>query len=193
MVRVAVLMTAPAAAFAGCVAHPAVRPPNQGRLSAMHAPRVTVAIPLFNTERYIGQALASVIAQSFADFEVVVVDDGSTDDSASIVHGYRDQRIRYARQVNGGPSMARNTALHMARSPLVAFVLALDREMAQSLEVEVEAETAGAITRQGHVAPFGHGRHTLRLPVAASELPFVAFRVDGACRVRAARLTGTPA
>lgn len=71
-------------------------------------------------------------------------------------------------------------------------VLALNGEGAQSVELEVGAQSAGTITRQGHRVPFRHGRNTLRLPIAALELPFIAFQVDGACGLHAARLTGTP-
>lgn len=101
----------------------------------MDAPAVTVAIPVFNAERFIEATLASVMAQSFADFEVVVVDDGSGDQSGAIVQSYRDQRIRYVYQTNSGPSVARNAALREARSPLVAFLDADDLWQPDHLQV----------------------------------------------------------
>ena len=59
-----------------------------------NSPRVSVVIPVYNREAYIGEAIDSVLAQTFADFEVLVIDDGSTDRSRDVVRGYRDPRVR---------------------------------------------------------------------------------------------------
>jgi hypothetical protein len=87
---------------------------------------VSVTISLYNKQAHIGAALASVLAQTIQDFEVIVVDDGSTDDGPAIVQGFIDPRVRLHRQPNGGVSAARNTGLQLARHELVAFLDADD-------------------------------------------------------------------
>ena len=92
----------------------------------MPSSTVSVAISLYNKEAHIGAALASVLAQSFQNFEVIVVDDGSTDRGANIVTRFADPRITLHRQPNAGVSAARNVALQIARHELVAFLDADD-------------------------------------------------------------------
>jgi len=84
------------------------------------SPRVSVAMITYNHEKFIGAAIASILGQTFEDFELIVVDDGSTDNTAAAIHEFVDPRIRYIRQENQGPSEARNTALREARGALLA-------------------------------------------------------------------------
>lgn len=101
------------------------------------APAVSVVLPLYNKERYIRRTLDSVAAQTFGDFELVIVDDGSTDSGPRIVADYGDDRIRLIRQDNAGPGAARNTGIRQSQAPLVAFLDADDEWVPTYLETVV--------------------------------------------------------
>lgn len=88
-------------------------------------PRVSIIIPTYNVGRYLRQAIASVVAQTYADYEIIVIDDGSTDDTAAIVQALTVP-IRYFYQVNGGISAARNAGLSHVEGEFVAFLDADD-------------------------------------------------------------------
>lgn len=90
------------------------------------APRFSVVIPLFNKERDVQRALRSVLEQTRTDFEVIVVDDGSTDRSAERVSEVRDPRIRMLGQANAGVSAARNTGIRASTGKFVCFLDADD-------------------------------------------------------------------
>lgn len=87
---------------------------------------ISVVIPLFNKEDCIRKTLDSVLVQSLQDFEIIVVNDGSTDGSAEIVAAIPDGRIRLINKVNGGPSSARNKGLEVAKGDYIAFLDADD-------------------------------------------------------------------
>jgi glycosyltransferase involved in cell wall biosynthesis len=88
-------------------------------------PLVSCIVPVFNGERYLAEALDSILAQTYRPLEVIVVDDGSTDGTAHIVAGY-GERISYLRQANAGPGAARNRGLDAAAGAYVAFLDADD-------------------------------------------------------------------
>jgi glycosyltransferase involved in cell wall biosynthesis len=98
--------------------------------------RISVIVPVYNAQTYLSTCLSGIQAQSFADWECICVDDGSSDDSPSIVEGFaaRDNRFRLVRQENGGPGTARNTGLEAARGEYFTFVDADDRVHPQMLE-----------------------------------------------------------
>jgi len=103
-------------------------------------PRVTVFIPVYNTEGYIGEAIDSVLAQTWHDFELLIIDDGSTDSTPGILTHYADMdaRVRVVLQPeNVGPPATRNHALDLARGEYIAFLDADDRCASQRLERQV--------------------------------------------------------
>jgi glycosyltransferase involved in cell wall biosynthesis len=87
-------------------------------------PEVSVIIPVYNTEQFLEDCLNSVLAQTFTDFEIIAVDDGSTDNSAAIVKQFaaKDNRIVIIHQENKGLSEARNTGIKAARGNWITFV-----------------------------------------------------------------------
>jgi glycosyltransferase involved in cell wall biosynthesis len=100
-------------------------------------PLVSVIVPLYNKAPYVLRTLESIAAQGMADFEVIVVDDGSTDGGADLVANFPDPRFRLVRQANAGPGAARNRGLREAAAPYVAFVDADDIWLPGFLEQNV--------------------------------------------------------
>lgn len=102
-------------------------------------PKISVITPCFNAARFIGETLDSVVAQTFTDWEHIVVDDGSTDNSAAIVEDFagRNKRVRLLKQINKGVCAARNTGFRAcaADSKYVLFLDADDRLEPEMLEV----------------------------------------------------------
>lgn len=103
------------------------------------APLVSVLMPVYNGAKYLRQAMDSVLSQTFGDFEFIVVDDGSTDESADIVRGYADERIRLVQNENNlGLAGARNRALREAGGKYIAWLDADDYSDERRLETQVE-------------------------------------------------------
>jgi glycosyltransferase involved in cell wall biosynthesis len=102
----------------------------------MQRPQITVITPAYNVGPYIGEAVDSVLAQTFSDFEYLVVDDGSTDNTAQAVreHVKNDLRVRLIQKKNGGAASARNSGLIRARGTYIAFLDGDDRWHADFLE-----------------------------------------------------------
>lgn len=111
---------------------------------------VSVIVPVFNVEKYICECIESILAQTYESFELILVDDGSSDSSGIICDGFksRDSRIRVFHKENGGLSSARNTGLNEARGEYVCFIDSDDSikkdflEMLYSSIVETDADLA---------------------------------------------------
>lgn len=88
---------------------------------------ISVVMPLYNKENFVRRAIESVLQQTFREFELLVVDDGSTDGSKSIAESYTDPRIRILSQANGGVAAARNSGIREATGSLIAFLDADDQ------------------------------------------------------------------
>ena len=100
-------------------------------------PRVSVIIPTFNCAAYLGHAIDSVLNQSYRDYEIIVVDDGSTDETPALASTY-GKRIKYLHQSNCGVSVARNRALKDASGEFFAYLDADDIWCPQKLEQQIQ-------------------------------------------------------
>ena len=142
-------------------------------------PAVSAVIPLYNKADYIGRALDSVFAQSFTDYELIVVDDGSTDGGGDIVRAYSDPRLRLVCQENAGPGSARNRGLREARGALVAFLDADDEWLPEFL-----AKAVYYLRDNEDVAAFTQGYHNTRVaPETISAMWDERGVVDGKYRI----------
>ena len=101
-------------------------------------PRVTILMPAYNAGKYIAAAIQSALDQTFADFELLIVDDGSFDDTASVIEGFDDDRIRLIRQEQGGVSAALNKGLQHAEGEYICRFDADDLCFPQRLARQVE-------------------------------------------------------
>lgn len=104
---------------------------------ATHKPTVSIIIPAYNSAEYLSDAIASVLEQTYTNYEIIVINDGSTDNTDEIVAPYLDQ-IRYFKQSNQGVSHTRNRGICLARGEYIAFLDADDILMPFKLEQQVE-------------------------------------------------------
>lgn len=101
------------------------------------APKVSVVIPTYNRAHIVGEAIQSVLAQTYTNLEVIVVDDGSTDDTDACVGRLADPRVRYLKRPHAGVSATRNAAIAVATGELVSFLDSDDLWKPDKLQAEV--------------------------------------------------------
>lgn len=135
----------------------------------MKAPLVSVLMPLYNSERFVREAIDSVVGQSYGNWELVIVDDRSTDSSAEIAEAYEDSRIRVVRHSsNQGVAIARNTALEIARGDYIAFLDSDDVWFENKLEHQIafmEREHVGmCFTSYETIEEDGAHRNFVKVP-----------------------------
>ncbi len=161
--------------------------PSLTSIFRKRAPQLTVIIPVYNVGRYLSDCLDSVLRQPFADVEVIVVDDGSTDASAEIARSYAESnpKIRLVRQENSGVSRARNVAVPMARGEFLTFVDGDDElpadawsTMMRTIRSTGSDVVVGKIERvsgdRRFVTPLMRRNHrTQRLGVTLEEMPLM--------------------
>lgn len=95
--------------------------------------KISVVIPLYNKENIIVQSLNSVISQDYCNLEIIIINDGSTDNSAELVKAIHDDRVHFFEQPNGGPSKARNTGMKYATGDWILFLDADDELLPHAL------------------------------------------------------------
>ena len=108
-------------------------------------PAVSVVLPTYNRAALLGRAIRSVVAQSYTDFELLVIDDGSTDETSNVVAGFRDRRISYISLAhNTGAGAARNVGIRMARGKFLAFQDSDDEWLPSKLAKQMSAFERGS-------------------------------------------------
>lgn len=134
---------------------------------ANRSPLVSVVIPAYNAARFVGQAVRSALDQTYGNREVIVVDDGSTDDTKAVLSQFAGQ-VRYLYQENGGTSAARNTGIRAAQGAFICFLDADDLWASNKLELQaaflLEHRDIGLVS----------GRHENFRDGGAPHTPFVA-------------------
>ncbi len=121
--------------------------------------KISVIVPVYNTEEYLPRCLDSIIGQTFDNIEVIVVDDGSTDNSYSVCREYagRDTRIRLFHKENGGASSARNLALDKVQGEYIVFVDSDDYILKDALQTAYDAITANSAQMAVYGIDYAYG------------------------------------
>jgi glycosyltransferase involved in cell wall biosynthesis len=106
----------------------------------MSKPTISVIMPAYNAEKYISESINSVIDQTYTNWELIIIDDGSTDNTFHIIQPFltQDNRIKYVFQSNSGQGKARNRGLLEAKGELIAFLDADDLWITNKLDIQVE-------------------------------------------------------
>lgn len=100
---------------------------------------ISVIMPVYNGEKYITQAIDSVLSQTYPNWELIIINDGSTDDTAKIIKSkYNQNKIKYIYQENQGPSIARNRGIDLAQGDYIAFIDADDLYTRDKLEKQLQ-------------------------------------------------------
>ena len=85
-------------------------------------PKISIIVPMYNSEKYIKKCLESILNQTYEDFEVLLVNDGSTDKTESIVNRYNDKRIKYIKNKKSGIGKTRNLGIDKSKGEYLMFV-----------------------------------------------------------------------
>src|SRR4030095_13628930 len=104
----------------------------------MNSNLVSVMMPVYNGERFIKQTIDSLLAQVYPDWELIIVNDGSTDRTSDIIGTYTDSRIKIVHQANRGEASARNSALKIMQGEFLAFLDADDLYLPNHLESTIK-------------------------------------------------------
>ena len=142
-------------------------------------PAVSVVMPVYNVERFVVQAVRSVLNQTFTDFELIIVDDGGSDRSIALCQAMADHRTRFVRQANRGLAGARNTGIAAARGAFIALLDSDDIFMPDKLALhvahlranpQVGISYAGAVLIDEEDRPIGVSQRPLLGPVTAKNV-----------------------
>ena len=106
-------------------------------------PEVSIILPSYNYENYIGKAIDSVINQSYPNWELIIIDDGSTDNSINVIKRYRDKRIHLFTQKNIGVSKTLNRGIQLSKGKYICFLDADDKYHPEKLSYQVEYMDSG--------------------------------------------------
>jgi len=134
------------------------------------SPSVSIIIPAYNRAHTIERAIQSVLNQTFQDFEIIVVDDGSTDETQAIVEGFRDPRIRYlCHERNRGAAAARNTGIKAAHGEYLAFLDSDDEWLPEKLSEQITVLQSAP--DEVHASCTGYYLHLARSGLTLEKIP----------------------
>jgi len=141
-------------------------------------PTISVIIPAYNAANFISQTIESVLKQTFTDFELLVIDDGSTDDTLAVANQYAlgDRRIQVLSQTNRGVSATRNHGVQIAKGNIIAFLDADDLWFPDKLAIHIQ-----------------HFHTNPNLAVSFSRVEFINFQGEPTGQLSTSRLTGLKA
>lgn len=143
-------------------------------------PLVSVMMPAYNTEKYIGAAIESVLAQTYENWELIIVDDGSTDRTYEVAESYNDPRIKLVRhEHNAGLGKARNTALRLARGKWATWLDSDDVMLPQRLERLLEEADSEDIF-VGDLLTLCEGKDGELVPERVADVPWLLKGKDKA-------------
>ena len=136
----------------------------------MALPLISVVIPAYNHERYVGAAIESVLGQSCSDLELIVVDDGSTDGTAEVIQGYTDSRLHYYHQENQDAYNTINRGISLARGRYIAILNSDDIYTTERLETLYSVcEEQGQVCAFSAVIPIDYDGVELTEPELEAE------------------------
>lgn len=128
---------------------------NMGKYKMNHTPKISVIIPVYNVEKYLPRCLNSICQQTYTDFEVILIDDGSTDCSNIICnkYAYKDSRIQVIHTKNQGPSAARNIGIDICQGEFITFIDSDDAISPDMLEhmLDIQKKTNASIVSVRHI------------------------------------------
>ena len=163
-------------------------------------PAISIIMPTYNYGKYIGAAVDSVLAQTFGDWELLVIDDGSDDDTADRIGAYQEQeksagRIRYLKVPHGGVAAARNAGLREARGQLICFLDSDDRFAETKLEkelayLEAHPEEDAVFSRIRNYTDIAEGAMSARQEAVFAQEDTVYFITGGMFRAEIFREAG---
>ena len=134
----------------------------------MGHPKVSVVIPAYNHEKYVGEAIQSVLDQTFQDFELIIINDGSTDNTEAEILKFKDERIRYYPQENRGLSPTLNRGIELARGEYFNFLPSDDAFLPEKLGIQLkafkESKNIGVVFSY-HLAVDGEGKEVKDDPI----------------------------
>lgn len=99
---------------------------------------VSVIMPVYNNEKFVSQAVQSVLNQTISDLELIIIDDGSTDGTRNVIESFSDERIKYHYQENAGPGAGRNNGMSLSKGEFIAFIDSDDMYKPNKLERQIE-------------------------------------------------------
>ena len=145
------------------------------RGTILYMSRLTVLMPVYNCEQYVGEAIESILNQTFSDFDLLIIDDGSTDRSSEIVHHYAQQDSRIQLLHNGsniGSPQTVNKGLEIINTELIAFMDSYDISHPERLALQYNymRKNPDVAMCSAHFQYFGDTEGTAHLPITQSEL-----------------------